>query len=46
MEILLIFGVTMIALDLTFTLFGKPLFKPGPIAKSMCPKLTEKDGSV
>lgn len=41
---LLIVGLILVAVDLIMTLFGKPLFKPGPIAKSMFPGLNDDDG--
>jgi hypothetical protein len=42
MKILLIVGVGVAVFDLVSTFFGRPLIKPGPIAKSMYPGL-DKD---
>ena len=38
------FFMILAAIDLAFTLRGKPLFKPGPIAKLGHKNLSDKDG--
>jgi hypothetical protein len=37
--VVMIVGVGVAVLDLVMTLFGRPLIKPGPLAKSMYPGL-------
>jgi len=39
MTTVIIVGVSMAVLDLVITLFGRPLIKPDPLAKSMYPGL-------
>jgi len=39
----IIIGFVLVVVDLAMTFRGRPLFKPGPIAKSMYPELTDDD---